>query len=430
MAAVDEIMSLIRKGPELITQTNSINTKSVARGAKDSTFQFPCLIVNSVPSDTGFTMARTLEPVYATFTQSWISMNSMYDMTIDPTPLSYLKRLHQNLRLEKAIEDLTVDNSEIDHYMEKVYDGSYKLYLNESKDFGILFNVKDHATKMLMESHRDGLKEYLSEYNTEPIEVTEAPEDSVDFMNSYLAGVDKKAENDLRNKQLTASTRGIPVKMAERDLKKSNDLMPYLLQARLIAVNDKKEFVQYVDISIGIKVILHVIDSEDMVENIARALQNKSTMFRFLKWTTGEISFVKDFLLNIGDMKTDVINKYSGKSPFFGVFKRLKQKKLGLRNFTVPHAIIPNATIVISTYEVDYLVKQFGIDLREASVAKKLMETLFLMTFAIIDDGAGIVSIFYDGGSDFETYSLDVLERDATLTANKLGKEIGRIMTR
>ena len=298
MAAVDEIMSLVRKGPELLTSSKNINTKSIARGAKDSTFQFQCLITNSAPSDIAFTMARTLEPVYAAFAQSWISMNSMYDMTIDPTPLSYLKRLHQNLRLEKALEDLTVDKADVDFYAEKVYDGSYRLYLNEAKDFGILFNVGDHATSVLMESHKDGLKEYLSEFNVEPLEepVTEAPGDTLDMMDSYLSGLDKKTENDNRNRQLTATTRGIPTKIAERDLKKSNDLMPYLLQARLIAVNDKKEFVQYVDISIGIKAILHVVDSQDMVENIARALQNKSVMFRFLRCTTGELSFIKDFL--------------------------------------------------------------------------------------------------------------------------------------
>lgn len=432
MAAVDEIMSLVRKGPELLTSSKNINTKSIARGAKDSTFQFQCLITNSAPSDIAFTMARTLEPVYAAFAQSWISMNSMYDMTIDPTPLSYLKRLHQNLRLEKALEDLTVDKADVDFYAEKVYDGSYRLYLNEAKDFGILFNVGDHATSVLMESHKDGLKEYLSEFNVEPLEepVTEAPGDTLDMMDSYLSGLDKKTENDNRNRQLTATTRGIPTKIAERDLKKSNDLMPYLLQARLIAVNDKKEFVQYVDISIGIKAILHVVDSQDMVENIARALQNKSVMFRFLRCTTGELSFIKDFLLNINDIREDTINKYSGKSPFFGIFKRLKQKKIGIRNLTVPHGIIPNATIIITAYEQEYLLKNFGIDLREASTAKKLMNALFLMTFCVIDEGSGIISILYDGGADYETYSIDVLERDATMQSNKLGKEIGRLISR
>ena len=49
MGLIDEITGLMRKGPEAVGKLDSIkiNTKSVARGAKDSTFQFPCLIVLS-----------------------------------------------------------------------------------------------------------------------------------------------------------------------------------------------------------------------------------------------------------------------------------------------------------------------------------------------------------------------------------------------
>ena len=102
MGLVEDISKVMRMGPELVGKVNSvkINTKSIARGAKDSTFQFPCLIVDTAPIDMANTIARTLDQVYATFTQTWLSMNSMFDMTIDPNPLSYLKRLHQNLKLE------------------------------------------------------------------------------------------------------------------------------------------------------------------------------------------------------------------------------------------------------------------------------------------------------------------------------------------
>ena len=58
------------------------------------------------------------------------------------------------------------------------------------------------------------------------------------------------------------------------------------------------------------------------------------------------------------------------------------------------------------------------------------MNALFLMTFCVIDEGSGIISILYDGGADYETYSIDVLERDATMQSNKLGKEIGRLISR
>ena len=51
MGHISDIMGLMRKGPELASQFDSIklNTKSVARGANDATFQFPILISNTIP---------------------------------------------------------------------------------------------------------------------------------------------------------------------------------------------------------------------------------------------------------------------------------------------------------------------------------------------------------------------------------------------
>ena len=436
MGLIDEITGLMRKGPEAVGKLDSIkiNTKSVARGAKDSTFQFPVLISDSAPIDMANTMARTLDQVYASFTQTWLSMNSMFDITIDPTPLSYLKRIHQNMKLE-GVEDLVVDDKDIDHYMEKVYDGSYRLYMNPEKTQGILFNVADSATKSMMESHKELLHEFMSDFDLAPIEpITEADSDGTSALDLANALVDGKIDRERTMKQSkTFDTTGRSNKapqLLDRDVKRSNDMTPYAIQVRMIAVNDKKEFVQYVDFVLGVKAILHPVQSDDMIENLARALQNKSLMFKVLRWTTGELSLVKDIILNVNDMKSDAVNKRNGKSPFFGTLKRLKDKKLGVRNLTVPHALIPNATIVVTSYEVDVLQQQYAIDLKNSSVAKKLINSLFLMAFVIMDEGTGTISVLYDGDSSFQTYALETLERDNSMNSNKLGREIGRMISR
>ena len=435
MGLIDEITGLMRKGPEAIGKLDSmkLNTKSVARGAKDSTFQFPCLIVDSAPIDMANTIARTLDQVYASFTQTWLSMNSMFDITIDPTPLSYLKRIHQNMKIE-GVENLVVDENDMENYMEKVYDGSYRLYMNPEKTCGILFNVADHATRSMMESHKDLLSEHLSDFNLQPLEpITEADSDgtsALDLANAIVKGqVDReRMTRQLKSMDTTAKGNKAP-QLLDRDVKRSNDLTPYAIQVRMIAVNDKKEFVQYVDFILGVKAILHPVQSEDMIENLARALQNKSTMFKILRWTTGELSLVKDIILNVNDMKADAINKRNGKSPFFGTLKRLKDKKVGVRNLTVPHAIIPNATIVITSYEADILQQKYAIDVTNTSVAKKLLNSLFLMAFVIMDEGTGTISILYDGDDAFQTYALETLERDNSMNSNKLGREIGRMIS-
>ena len=464
MGFVQDISELVRKGPELVSQANAfkINTKSIARGAKDSTFQFPMLIVDSAPIDMANTTARTFDQVYASFTQTWLSMNSMFDITVDPTPLSYLRRLHQNLRLESTYDSLLVPEDETASYMEKVYDGTYRLYLSKDKTSGVVFNVANRVTKELMESYQDELTEYMADFDLEPFEVLEADGQSIfqqasdkfddvnrsifgdneqppsntmmgnssDIASAVVRGQSERRRREDRESDLKVTNTQKAPQLLDRDVKRSNDMVPYAIQVRLLAVNDKKEFVQYVDFIVGVKAVLHPIKSDDMIDNIARALQNKSTLFKFLRWTTGEISLVKDLLLNLNDMKLDAVNQANGRSPFFNTLKRLKGRKLGIRNITVPHAMIPNATVVITTYEADFLENKYGIRIREEKTAAKLMNSLFLMAFVIMDEGTNTISVLYDGDQSFQTYSLETLERNNDMNSNKLGREIGRMIAR
>ena len=426
---VDEISSAMRKGPEFLSQFSSIkvNTKSIAKGAKDSTFQFPCLITDSAPGDMAATIVRTLDQVYASFAQTWLSMNSMFDITIDPTPLDYLKKMHQNLRLESS--NLFVDDDDVSHYMEKVYDGTYRLYMDRTGTYGVVFNHTDKYVKELMESHKELLREHLSDYNLAPLESIYTEADDVDFAQAVIGNTMAKnrASIDLDRAKSTEKLAG--PKLLDRDIKRNNDMVPYGIEVRLIAVNDKKEFVQYVDFIVGIKTILHLVQSQDMIENIARAVKNKSILFKLLRWTTGELSLAKDIILNLGNIKQDAISRTNGRSPFFNTFKRLKNKRVGLKSLSVPHALIPNATIVITSYEADYLENNMGIEIRNSSTAKKLIDAMFLMAFVIMDEGSGTISILYDGDSAFQTYSLETLERDNALNSNKLGREIGRMIS-
>lgn len=436
MGVIEEIMSVIRKGPEAAGKVNSLrlNTKSVARGSKDATFQFPCLVSDSAPIDMASAVARTLDQVYASFTQTWLSMNSMFDITIDPTPLSYLKRIHQNMKIE-GVENLIVDEEDMDRYMEKVYDGSYRFYFNEETGYGLLINRKNRDLLKVMNENKELLREHLSDYDLTPMEpITEADSDhtsAMDMVNTMVDAKIQNAESKDRKDMLTITGKSSQApRITDRELKRANDLVPYGIQVRMIALNDKKEFVQYIDIVIGVKTVMHLVQSDDMIENIARALQNRSVLFKFLRWTTGEISLMKDLIFNVNDMKADAINKRDGKSPFFGTLKRLKDRRVGLRNFTVPHALIPNATIVLTSYEVDVLQNKFAIDLRSSSIGKKLINTLFLMSIVIMDEGSGTVSVLYDGEDSYQTYALETLERNASLNSNTLGREIGRMVSR
>ena len=439
MGEINDVMGLIRKatrlGPSIMNDLSDLDNfrgKSVTRGAKESTFQFPCLITDSTPISMADTTRQMLDKTYAAFTQTWLSMNQIFDISVDPTPLSYLKKLHQNLSLE-SVE--IAEEDELVHQLSNVYNGDAMLFLNESKDFGVIFNMKNDELKNIYESNKDLLREYMSDFDLRPIEFREADSDRTslrDFSNSVVDGLIRQSENKEARDRATFSTKSIPVRLTNRDIKRSNEMVPYGLEIRLIAVNDKKQFVNYIDVVVGIKTILHPVRSDDMIENIARAIQNRSLLFKALRWTTGEISLVKDIILNLNDIKNDAIAKSNGRVPYFGALKRLKNSRFGLRNLTVPTTIIPNATIVITKYEADILKDKYAIDVFDTRTVRKIIDSLFLICFIILDESTDMMQVMYDNSNSFETYSIDILERENQYAASKntLSKEIGRMIAR
>ena len=425
----------MRFGPELTSDLRDVkmNTRSVARGAKDSTFQFPMLVDDSIPVDMTGTIGRTFDYIYANFAQSWISMNSTYDMTLNPSPFSYLKKLHQNVKFE----GLEVEPNDVESYMEKVYDGSYRLYMNESNTFGVLFNVADKPTKLMLEANRDQLRDPHSGLNLrEVVDVTaKAVKDYQDAVSRENKEYRDQTMHELNYaKGMRDLKYGDPKaakgpKLTNQKVEKLNDMTPYGLEVRLIAVNDQNQFVQYVDIVLGIKTVIHPVQADDLIDNIGRAIQNKSLAFKFLRWTTGELSLIKDLILNMNEIRDDAFNR-SSKTPFFSKLKRIKNRRFGIDMFGSPHFVIPNSTIVVSTYVVDKLKDSMGIDLRNPATAKKTVDSLFLMGLVILDEGTGLVSVMYDGDTQFQNYTIDGLEKDRMLNSNKLGNEIGRMIAR
>lgn len=448
MGSLGDILKEIKNAPRVINNISQSNIrgKSMIRRAKDATFQFPMIIPKSCPIDMATACTRMMDRVYAGYTQIALGNNSTMNMALDSSPTQFLKRFHQNIKFEQAIADLAVPEDEREVYMEKAYNGEYRVFADPDRKFFMLFNAADKKLGMMLESNREGLKPYLSEINMSKQmrdifesgyeeEYTEAESDETnaeDLTQALLDGklkqqqlADRRALADIA-KNNAAALRG--PQLTDGDIKRMNDMTPYAVQIRLSVVNSADEFVQYMDIVVGIKTVLHLVDTDDMISNLEKALQNRSGLFRFLRWTTGEISLVKDLLLNMDDLRFDAANQNAGKSPLFGNLKRMKRRGVGMSGFAMPHGLIPNATLLVTSYEVDHMKNTYGIDMREESVAKKLMEGLDLMTFIICDDGAGTVDILYDGDATFQTYALESIEREVSMNSNKLGREIGRMI--
>lgn len=445
MGVIDEIFSIIHKGPQVASQIDQVklNTKTIAGGARDATFQFPVLVSNTIDIDMASTIVRTIEKSYVQYTQQWLSLNQTINITTDRNIVQYLKKFHQNVSFESAVKELLVDENKVSDYMERVEKGEYSLYTTKDKSVAIVFNTADRGTATMMESHKDFLKEHLSQYDLKPIPhvgdrmVTEASGGENVTTGDLLSAMiqhgerQRKEEEDEKRNNLAfqkAQSARVPL-LNDKEVKKANDVMPYTISVRLMAVNDKNEFVQFMDFILGVKAILHPISSDEIIENVQRVLKNQNPIFKFIRWTTGEISLVKNLILNLDDIKSDALYKAHGRNPWFSQLKKLKEKRFGVHDFTVPHALIPNSTLVITQYEVDYLKNKYAINLEDVKIARRMIDSLFLMAFIIVDDGAGTVEILYKDEPAYQTYALETLERDLSMNSNKLGREIGRMIS-
>lgn len=449
MGYLDDLNTIMKTMASAKNAANSMQHKSIARGALDGTMQFPCLVSDAIPIDMASTIARTLERVYASFVQTYLSLNNTIDISVDKNPNMFLKKFHHNVKIESTSEDIYNEyciesDEEYDRMMERIYNGTTKAYINEKENKMILFNFSDKLNRDVFESHKLLLEKSLGAIDFAPFPnignspFYEADDDSLDDYRNKKA-IDQsfnminnniKYQNDMNKEKFKLMNTGKVPAMTDNDVKKSNDLQPYLMQVRLMAINDNNEFVQFMDFIVGVKVVLHNIKSDEMIANLQNALQNNGKIFNFIRWTTGEKSLFKDLLLHINDVKLDVANRSKGSSPWWMTLKRMKNTSRAQGAFFSKYQLVPNSTIVISSFDADMIQKNYGYNLRDGKFAIKLMNSLFLMNFVIVDDATRTIDILYDGETSYQTYALETLEREVSMNSNKLGKEITRMISR
>ena len=210
--------------------------------------------------------------------------------------------------------------------------------------------------------------------------------------------------------------------LLDNDAKKANELVPTMLRLVTHFQNKEGKIIRTEEYIIGVKAELHPVNTASIVENLVKGIKKNNTFFNFVKLTTGEISFFKDFVFALNDIKDDVDSKFRDNS-WWSALKRRKQyakvfSRLGIKDYK------PNSTIVVSIDEINLIKQQYKLDFSDKNVVKKLMNNYFLLGFVICDPSTETCKFLFDGDRDFVTYSYASLERE---NSNKT-KEISNIM--
>lgn len=468
MGILKDISTALKDAVDLAKEVNISPGKgaSLAKLSSQATLQFPIITSRSIDIDTAQSVSKALERQYATFVQIVISLNPYLDLQKDKNMSGYLKKIHQNspsmLDLVESCMNLYTDETIATSLLFSLNEGASGEIVHSNKKQ--LFNIETCLNKVAVNDlykpktitmglAESNLFHYCKENNV--LLEADAPEvdsasgkvedlderrfahqvkmDKANFANKVandeqrlrdgalraereerlsnqrLAMDRAKMQNDIEKMETEYRSKA-QVKLADNDVKKSNELVPTTLSLTM-HVKDGSNFGGANNFIIGVKGLLHPVQSNEMVSNLLNGFKSGSKFFNFLRWTTGEIAFLKDLVLNIDGIKEDVVKKHSGGSHWWTTLKRRKTLAK-LKNLTSKNKIIPNASIVCSMEEVVELKEAYGLDVMDPKHVRKLMDQYFLLGFVIVDTSQELCYFMFDGESNFQAVSFRGLEKE------------------
>ena len=422
---------------------------NIAKEAKGLTAVFPVLVSESVSVEQAQMIAKAAERKYVTMFQMLFAASQITDAK---SAQSYLKKFHNNITSSLDLSDMTVDD---------VIDFANKL--DEEVQTTALTNARiTEATKAVLEdlAFNENYTKVLAE-NLNPVslnnykvktvfgdykatQVSEAGDDyyTVEDRTDSTEWEGRDDNNGNVYKQRTnTTTRRTPITARDRaatlkdknatlkdkadiiskqivttDIKKANEATPSLMIINFVTQADGRDNEIVNTAVIGVKCVIHYVPSSEMMNRMVLKNTDRRGLLNFIRATTGEIQFFRDFLFAIDRAKIDAVAKTS-KGSNSRIWKMLEIRANRAKMNTTARA--DNAAcaaitmLVLSKAEVDIIKQSYRLDLSKASTMLSVMKGYNFIGVAVIDEVNEKVDFLYDDGTkNFETISFMSLERE------------------
>ena len=206
-------------------------------------------------------------------------------------------------------------------------------------------------------------------------------------------------------------------RMIDSDVKKANELVPTMMVVNFVSKDPTSKLSIPATFTCGVKCRLIPVDPTDIADRILVKHADRNVLLGFIRATTRETSFIKDFLFAIDKAKIDAISQSSrgSSNKMWKVLERRAIRSKWNRAFSHPNDASMITTLGISQELAEYIKKSNGIDLMNPKVVRPIMEGFNLMGFVIIDEAAEADKFLWDTGEGYyETISFNNLEREAS----------------
>ena len=376
---------------------------SIAKQAKNSVMQFPFLASRTLSFDNMQMVAKAGERNFGAFLQTLFTMNMI---TNADSPQEFVRQFHQNSNntvngpsdvFTFIFNSAVPSKEDMEQITENLIDGNFTI--------DQVFNMESLNTQFKP-------KEAASVYAA----AMEGKENNKDVKHH----VDIQVRGSNSTVDISGGSKGDRITKIElprdvyvdADAKKANELMPTLIRVRMFKDMGHGRG-EHIDFIVGIKATIHPIASEDMINHLVAVFQDRGKLFKFLTWTTGEIAFFKDLIFGVDEIKNEIKDTRSGaSSKWWTALKNIKAKRR-MHKLTLREPILPNASLVISREEVDFIKANYGFDILDDDNASKLIKNLNILSFYVVDASSEVVYTFVDGADHFEINTFKSLERES-----------------
>lgn len=350
--------------------------KSINSATKDLVLTFPVMFSRSMELATAELIAKALETKYANLVKMLLTAMAITNAT---DAIDYVKNIHSNMQFNDGID--------VDDYL--------TINSKLAKESGAM-TMFTPGIKAVYENYKHSLKHSLPLTNTI---ITEADT--------------KRKSGD--NKP------GSVGKLEQDKIDKANQQMPLMMKVNFISKATGRPITT--SAYLGIKCKLFDVAGLDIVQRIVSKNSSAISLFNFIRATSQEIGFWRDFVFALSKAKVDAIsNARNGSSS--KMWKALEQRatKSKLNQFfRQKNDATAITSLLVTTDEVEELKKNNDIDLSRSNVARKIMSDYNLLCIGIVDETTESVALIFDTGDDeYELVRFKSLKKDKDMDAKQI----------
>lgn len=351
--------------------------KSINSATKDLVLTFPVMFSRNMELATAELIAKALEAKYANLVKMLLTAMAITNAT---DAIDYVKNIHSNMQFNNGID--------VDDY----------LTINNklAKESGAM-TMFTPGIKAVYENYKHSLKHSLPLTNTI---ITEADA--------------KRNGNGSDNKPGS-------ITLTQDKLDKANLQMPLMMKVNFISKATGRPITT--SAYLGIKCKLFDVTGLDIIQRIVSKNSSAISLFNFIRATSQEIGFWRDFVFALSKAKVDAIsNARNGSSS--KMWKALEQRatKSKLNQFfRQKNDATAITSLLVTTDEVEELKKNNDIDLSRSNVARKIMSDYNLLCIGIVDETTESVALIFDTGDDeYELVRFKSLKKDKDMDAKQI----------